>query len=389
MQLAADFDIDITWSFHQGYHGKSIYDPEGGAVKTILLHAIRNNLATVSCAAEFVKFAALLCCSPKHWYQDKLWNIVKREFYLLEKSDINRSLSDTKDVVGVANISDTYCFRSVRGSGGVRRDCVERRELTCVCDGCIMNCNGQCQFVGTSPPWVLQQFKTVPSKDRAKALVEALYRCLYYDFEFHFLSDHLVKAIQSTIASRPSAVTEFRTGATSDKLVIQWTHFRTADHHPQREGCACCSVALGRLPTDPHWKANLDSIVIAAAMAIFTAVDVSKSVCHGAVTTFIQEDKSVTQKQPKPKKPATASQRQDDVQSDVKNSDTLTWSNVVNSKFKHIWDGKWYFGKIIEVQKYHIHVEYEEDEDQHDEPYQLSKKACRAQFVNKKFILLG
>lgn len=119
VQLAASLDIDIVWSFHQGYHGKSIYDPEGGAVKTMLMHAIRNGLISVSNAAEFVEHARSLCSSPKSLHEDKLWNISKREFVHLKADEIDRSFSVDKDVQGVKCIQDTYCFRSFRIDGKV------------------------------------------------------------------------------------------------------------------------------------------------------------------------------------------------------------------------------------------------------------------------------
>ena len=41
VMLASEFGFAVMWYFHMAYHGKGIYDPEGGAVKTIIMHLIR------------------------------------------------------------------------------------------------------------------------------------------------------------------------------------------------------------------------------------------------------------------------------------------------------------------------------------------------------------
>ena len=119
-------------------HGKSIYDPEGGAVKTMLMYMIRDGQISVECANQFIEHAAKYCTEPKSQHPDKTWNIRLRHFFELGAAEIDRSFSEAWQIDDIVEIHKTYVFRTVRDADSkVDHFCVETRAVACICGACF------------------------------------------------------------------------------------------------------------------------------------------------------------------------------------------------------------------------------------------------------------
>jgi hypothetical protein len=264
--LAFEFDVDLMWFFHMAYHGKGLYDPEGGAVKSILLHAIRLGIISITCAEEFCRAARHLCTSPSSQYEHSLWAVRTRHILLLHPTKIDRSGSEEWDVENIKYVHKTYCFRTVRSvlDGKINRRFVETREIGCRCRICL-NFLSNCVHLNEYGPWRRQQFQEAPSKKRAKNLLEQLYGVLYSHFCVHVPSDAFCEAVGRTVNSTVGHKTAFRTRATHISVKNWFENRRQQDNHSEQ--CHCTRQFATR-PKSTAWQDTVPPEVVQAAQQI-------------------------------------------------------------------------------------------------------------------------
>ena len=423
------------------YHGKSIYDPEGGAVKTILLHAIRMAGAQIFCAADFVRYAKRLCSVPKSVVKDKLWAITHRDFYVLSPDDINRELSSVSDVEGVDKMRGVYCFRTVRDkAGAICTQLVETRTLTCLCGACIWGV-GSCTSSRALGPWSRHTFVLEPSSAVGKELTSKLWDTLFFVFRLHYLNDQIVKVLRTHVGSSPGKKLVFRTRVTFSEMDALWANLRKTARHDERS-CPCKRDGLCTPPQD--WSNNIAPQVVEAILKILTdlakfpATPASSSLsatvssasnekspsAQGDTKTTRSEKSQASQPNVQGEK-KMLSQQHHDAQTDVEVSSkatqatsasgqrrsarlsaraldvaaapeskqtrrsTIDFDALLGKRFSHYHEeeNKWFKGKVVGVFKNSVDVKY--DADPEDAlPWDLSESDVHEDFHKRHFILL-
>ncbi len=250
------------------YHGKSIYDPEGGAVKAILLHAIRQGLISVTCAYDFMKHAQRLCTNPTSQYQSQTWNIRKRFVLLLERKDIDRSFSTSSEVGGITEVHKTYVFRTVRmQNGSISRRWVDTRSIVCRCEPCMSFLPKiRCQFLNQVGPWKRQEFLEEHSSKQAKALLEQLFLVLYRDFRVHKPTEQVYNDVKARVSSKAHQKSIFRTNLLR-RPFFEWFDNRRAEEKHLDEKCAC-GIEAACWPRSHEWKNDVHEAVVDVVEAV-------------------------------------------------------------------------------------------------------------------------
>jgi len=269
-QLACLYNLDLMWFFHMAYHGKSIYDPEGGAVKTILMYLIRNGTISVECAAQFITWAAKYCTMPTSQHPDKTWNIRLRHFLELLPTEIDRSFSESSQVDDVTGVHQTYVFRTVRDSErNLDSDYVDTRAVACICASCL-SFGSSCSALNQCGPWKRQAFSVMPSKKRGDLLLPQLWEVLFRHFAVHFVSARLFRVLSVQVNSRAGFKSPFRTVlklATVNEVFADKRKLQA--HNDARCGCADKDLVL---PATEDWASGVDPVVCKVIRAVITAL---------------------------------------------------------------------------------------------------------------------
>jgi hypothetical protein len=290
VQLGHSLNLDLMWCFHMANHGKSIYDPEGGAVKTMLMYMIRDGQISVECANQFIEHAARYCTDPKSQHPDKTWNISRRHFFELGTAEIDRSFSEAWQVDDIVEIHKTYVFRNVRGADlRVDHFCVETRAVACICESCLSFGPGStCTSLNMCGPWKRQIFGVMPSIKRGKVLFPQLFDTLYRHFFVHSVSLSLFRRLSEQVNSQPNKKSPFRTTLNKGRLDKVFAGKRATQGHDD-VGCVCKTHEFV-LPNTEDWIDGVDEIVRKVIRAVLWDIGLSRGAAPRREDSKVSEE---------------------------------------------------------------------------------------------------
>jgi len=371
VSLACGHNVDIMWSFHMGYHGKSIYDPEGGAVKVILLHLIRTGQIQVQNAEQFIQFAQQYCSEPAAQYSDKVWTIRRRHFLLLRPAFIDRTFSEEKQVDSITGVHQTYVFRTVREGKDrkVSLSDVDTRGMTCICDACLTFAPG-CSFLNTCGPWKRQEFDVEHSKKRGEILRTQLFNVLYSHFRVHLPSLALFSVLRLLLNSSPGQKSPFRTVLNMTRLQETFADMRLKRSHDA--GCPCTSDGQDFVrPVSNDWKQGLDDIVCTVLSTMLGDASLRSVSSLGVLPLLLPPQQGV----PLPPPPGPPQQQPPPQQAAFVAQDPLVFTDALltrRCKYHLPAHGGWCFGSINKITRKRVYIHYDGYDDAngyfHDRP---------------------